>query len=319
MGRNQNGREVRATPRPDCSVISEVGLLARRALCGGRRGRIAAVFERSFYAAFDDDWVCVGVNGIGSGPLHVLYNGIVPLALSPGQEIVVADGMISVGGLALADLDVARTWRPEAPPRWTRETLHAGLLAADALWHVAPEEQGLASAGFAQRTGPQSRVLVAAAPGLEALARLIEAGRRGQRASPHDAGLVADLIGLGPGLTPSGDDLLGGAMAALASLGLFETRDALWDALRAHLLRTNDISAAHLRSGALGYVAAALHAAINATMAGQVDRIGPALVAVSSIGHSSGQDAFAGALIVFRAVSRQMLLDQLPGSAVAAA
>src|SRR3954470_23696445 len=114
MGRDQNGREARAASRPDCSVISEVGLLARRALCGGRRGRIAAVFERSFYAAFDDDWVCFGLNGIGSGPLHVLYNGIVPHALSPGQEVVVADAMLSVGRLALAGLDVARTWRPEA-------------------------------------------------------------------------------------------------------------------------------------------------------------------------------------------------------------
>lgn len=319
MSRGQQDGATRSALRPRRSAVTEVGLLARRILRDGRRGRIAAVFERSVYAVFDDDRVCIGLNEIGSGPLHVLCNGLTPHAFSPGQELMLADGMLSAGDMVLTGLDAARMWRPAPSPRWTRESLRDGLLAVDGLWHVTPAEEGLAAAGSVQRLAPQSRAVAAAAPALTALAQLIDAELQGHRSASQDQALAADLIGLGPGLTPSGDDLLGGAMIALASLGSVEVRDALWDALRGHLTRTNDISAAHLCSAAQGYAAAALHDAIGATMAGRTDRIPSALVALASIGHSSGRDAFAGALIAFRAVLRQRLQDPRLGSAVAAA
>ncbi|XIA64261.1 DUF2877 domain-containing protein [Bradyrhizobium sp. TZ2] len=138
---------------------------------------------------------------------------------------------------------------------------------------------------------------------------MVEAGLRGQRCTARDYQGIIALIGLGPGLTPSGDDLIGGALVALASLSRLATRDALWRSCRAHLDRTNEISAAHLRSAALGYAAAPLHEAIHATIAGQVDRIKPALAALSRIGHSSGLDAFAGALMVARAVRSRLHRD----------
>ncbi|MFN5716397.1 MAG: DUF2877 domain-containing protein, partial [Bradyrhizobium sp.] len=111
---------------------------------------------------------------------------------------------------------------------------------------------------------------------------------------------LGSLIGLGPGLTPSGDDLIGGALIALAALGRTECRDALWDRCRALLDGTNDISRIHLRAAALGYGAAALHDAIHATMSGERAGFRRALTALSAIGHTSGQDAFAGSLIVLR-------------------
>lgn len=120
----------------------------------------------------------------------------------------------------------------------------------------------------------------------------------------EDCAQLTGLIGLGPGLTPSGDDLLGGTLIALAAFGFLDARNMLWDGCRQHLDRTNEISRAHLGAAALGCGAAALHTAIHATMNGRVDLIGPALSAVSAIGHTSGRDAFAGALIVLRAIER---------------
>lgn len=300
--------------------VVETGALARSVLRRGRRGRIAAVFDRSLYAAFGDDWICIGATAIGSGPLHVLYEGISAGRFSPGQEVAVADSAILVGDVALTGFDAAPVWSPPSPPDWTRETLHAGILAVDSAWHVARTEEGLAASGCRQLPTAQTRVLAAAMPGIAALRRSIEAGLCGNPPAQADDAEIVGLIGLGPGLTPSGDDCLAGALLALASLGLCGMRDTLWDSIRAHLDRTNDISAAHLRCAAAGYAASVLHEAIDATVGGRTARIAPALAAVSRIGQSSGRDAFAGALLVLRSVDGCASLGggAMPRSAVAA-
>lgn len=299
--------------------MAETGILARDVLRRARRGRVAAVFDRSLYAVFGGDWICIGTKEIGSGPLHVLCERIAADWFSPGQDIAVTDVALLAGGAALIGLDAAPVWSPRAPPDWTRATLRAGLLAVDAAWHVAPAEEGLAASGCGQLPSAPTRVLAAAMPGIAALRQSIEAGLRGNLPAPADDAEIGGLIGLGPGLTPSGDDLLAGALLALASLGLCDLRDALWKVVCPHLERTGDISAAHLRSAALGYAASVLHEAINATISGRAVRIAPALAAVSLVGHSSGRDAFAGAMLVFRTVGEHLSRSgTMPPSVVAA-
>src|SRR5205085_8343634 len=82
-------------------VVVEVGALAHRVLCSNRRGRIAAVFDRSLYAVFGDDWICIGAKTIGSGPLHVLCEEIAPGWFSLGQCIAVTDSAFLVGDARL--------------------------------------------------------------------------------------------------------------------------------------------------------------------------------------------------------------------------
>jgi hypothetical protein len=308
-----------ALERFDDGAVIEVGVLAHRALRSGRRGRIAAVFERSLYAVLDDCWICIGSKDLGSGPLHLLCKGIEPQRFSPGKGVAIVDRTILVDGMSFAGFETASVWAPPPSPDWTLGSLRTGLAAVDEVWPVLPIEQGLAASGGVQSPAQPSRVLAAAAPGLAALKALIEAGLRGQRCARRNYADIVALIGLGPGLTPSGDDLIGGALVALDSLSRLATRDALWRACRIHLGRTNEISAAHLRSAALGYAASVLHEAILAVIAGQVDRIKPALAALSKVGHSSGLDAFAGALMVLRAAECRLLCDSAlrdPSSAV---
>jgi hypothetical protein len=296
--------------RFDGGAVIEVGVLAHRVLGSGRRGHIAAVFERSLYAVLDDCWICIGPEDLGSGPLHLLCTGIEPRRFSPGKGVAIVDRTILVDDMPFAGFETASVWAPPPSPDWTLDSLRTGLAAVDEVWRLLPVEQGLAASGGVQSPAQPSRVLMVASPGLATLKRLIEAGLGGHRSAPRDYSGIIELIGLGPGLTPSGDDLIGGALVALASVGRLATRDALWRACRAHLRRTNEISAAHLRSAALGYAAAALHEAIHAAIAGQVDRIKPALAALSRIGHSSGLDTFAGALMVLRAVECRLLCDR---------
>jgi hypothetical protein len=109
------------------------------------------------------------------------------------------------------------------------------------------------------------------------------------------------LIGLGPGLTPAGDDFVGGALIALraAERGSLADRIAAW-ALELAESGTGKISRAHLRCAAAGEGHEALHGFLRALHKGQ-RTIDSALTALSRIGHSSGRDAAAGALLAIRA------------------
>jgi Protein of unknown function (DUF2877) len=110
------------------------------------------------------------------------------------------------------------------------------------------------------------------------------------------------LVGLGPGLTPSGDDLLGGMMLALSAIGRNEMRDALWLTVGAELDDlTVPISAMHLSAAADGLGAQAMHEMIGAVASGDVAQIAALLPTMNAIGATSGWDALAGVMMVMRA------------------
>lgn len=109
---------------------------------------------------------------------------------------------------------------------------------------------------------------------------------------------------MGSGLTPAGDDLIGGALIALRALGMNRIADRLatW-ALSLARSRTNRISFAHLACAAAGEGHEALHHALGAILAGRKDLL-KELSALKRIGHSSGMDALNGALLALDVTDR---------------
>jgi len=115
------------------------------------------------------------------------------------------------------------------------------------------------------------------------------------RVPPEGLGVLV----LGPGLTPSGDDFLGGVMLALHHVHRAAQARGLWRSLEPRLSRTAPISAAHLAAAAAGEGHEALHAALLHLF--QREPGWPAaLDALDAIGHCSGWDALAGAAAVAR-------------------
>ncbi len=109
------------------------------------------------------------------------------------------------------------------------------------------------------------------------------------------------LIGLGPGLTPAGDDFAGGAMIALRACGTAAGHAALADRIAAWALplaqeRTNRISRAHLACAAQGEGHEALHDLLTFRDP-EKD-----LARLARVGHTSGLDAAAGALLALNGV-----------------
>jgi hypothetical protein len=116
---------------------------------------------------------------------------------------------------------------------------------------------------------------------------------------------VYALVGLGPGLTPSGDDYLGGAMVALRALGKDAAADALWRSVRPRAVAgTHAISRAHLAAAAEGEANEALHECLDELFAPRAARWAAPLARLDKVGHCSGWDGLAGAVAVARQALR---------------
>ena len=103
---------------------------------------------------------------------------------------------------------------------------------------------------------------------------------------------VVRLIGAGPGLTPSGDDLLTGLLGALNA-----SRDSRFthvrDIVRRYSDRTGAVSRDYLDQACRGWWTEKLHDVFLATVSND-DSLEPAMRALAGHGHSSGLDLETG-------------------------
>lgn len=105
------------------------------------------------------------------------------------------------------------------------------------------------------------------------------------------------LLGAGPGLTPAGDDVLIGALAALTAWApRSQPHRILADGVAGADGRTTAISAALLRSAVSGAVVPQLVRFVGALSTGDPAAIRPALDGVLPVGVSSGAAMAAGAV-----------------------
>lgn len=255
-------------------VLVRAGGDAARLLEGGGTPTVIAAFARSFYARdMAGRIVCIGGPGLGDGPLN---------ALAAAAPAIPPVGMVLPAlTFMLSRLEI---WQPAPAGLLQREGLRDRLAA---IMVAAP--RGLAVAIPALLGTPVASPDPFVAASVAPLLAL-----RDWTGGPPPAALSL-LLGLGPGLTPAGDDALGGAAIALRALGRTEQADALaaWLADTAPAA-TSEIAWAHLRAAARGEGSAALHLALAALIGGDA----PDLAAIDAIGHSSGWDALAGAVAV---------------------
>ena len=268
-----------------------IGPMAQRALAGTTVQPFAR-FERCAYVATTDGQIaCIGDTTIGNGPLNAILvpRGVATLTTDRREE---ACYEINLTGASL--------WQPNpATPHQTtaaRATLRA-LLDASRTFDLA---EGLSPllAPLLEHRIPEidSNALLARAwPGIASLRDWL--GCRGDDCGPLPSETVA-LIGLGPGLTPSGDDVLAGCLIALHQT----SRHRQAAELAGHVVSiagnaTGRISAAHLGCAAEGYGSAALHQTLDALLTGSLQNLPDCLTALDRVGHSSGWDGLIGVVL----------------------
>lgn len=287
---------------------ASIGPIAGEILAQGGEVEVLALFERSLYLLARNGLVCVGTEAIGRGPINVVVKaGEKPIAweqLGAGREAKgrVSDSVLAIGeGLAISLRDAA-VWSPPPWPVIDVERATAGLARLAGFARSEGPADGLSALVLTPDTAAaRNRFARAAAPQVATLGKSLPTALANGRWDVDALGAATLLLGLGPGLTPSGDDLLGGVMLALTALGRQELRDALWDGLAGELGDlTSEVSAMHLSAAADGLAGEAVHAAAIAVLAGgqnPAERFGP----LACLGHTSGWDALAGFALVLRA------------------
>ena len=239
-----------------------------------------------------------------------------PWGVAAGDVVPVGRGRIALPGL---DVVAARAWRPARvrhAPLTTRDECGSGrhgnrfrthaevvrLLSetgagGDSGWLVAGIHAACSAVGCS--VGRHDSHLGTQRPAASGA----ECGRGCQDDHFRTHGgedAVAGLVGRGPGLTPSGDDALAGALLVASALG---TGTALADAVRARLGATTAVSAALLDAAADGYAARPVVDLVDAAVAGDADAVARALPAVLAIGHTSGADTVLGIRTALAALS----------------
>jgi hypothetical protein len=109
--------------------------------------------------------------------------------------------------------------------------------------------------------------------------------------------LVQALVGLGEGLTPSGDDFLVGFLAVLHLTGFLPCRaDSLVQAQFYECVRlgTSQLSGEFLRCALTGHFAEPLVMLVRALCAPEADAWPVHAATLATVGHSSGVDAMVG-------------------------
>lgn len=238
---------------------------------------VAAVFDVAVYLRRDQEVLPLlgpGALALPGGLRVAARADLDDLGLRIGDEVTVGAGRVIAhdGGLV-----VARTWRPQPIP--SAELSPSARATALSALAGSPHVEGDHDLGLA------------------ALAR--------QVVQDSARGPLAQLVGLGPGLTPAGDDVLCGLLLALRATGRERDRAALEGAVNPLLSRTTALSATLLRHAAGGYAVPPLVALLRAWH--RVDRDGQARdrradeerlavlgAEVATVGHTSGPALLLG-------------------------
>lgn len=278
--------------------ILRSGVLAQEFCQRVTLASVEAIFERSFYLRSGDEFICVGEPDIGNGPFTLIGNlgPLSGLGLRPGRSATVCDRHIMIGNSIRLTLDKSESWRS---PQWPICPSPIRLIdtCAALAWRAAIDapEEGLARhvSGIPEASRRQPPLVRIARPRFASFERWLSGvlDARHARIMAFE-GAIQGLIGLGPGLTPSGDDFLVGALALLDAIGERDAHVALARAIIDALPgSTGPLSACFLRAAADAHVGENLHHAVSSVIACDVDA---AIAAVENIGHSSGWDMMAG-------------------------
>jgi len=272
-----------------------------------RTGTVLATFRRSCYVDLEGRIIALVAADLLNGPLNIVLEVPADRAFQAvrvgGVAAATSAGLTIDGPTICVSLQTARTWSSAVSP-WTRiqeGLLHRNLALARALLLADAPKDSMAHLLPGATPAPASDLDVALqSTAGRALAALAEGIRRHDRLALTKSGHL--LAGLGSGLTPSGDDVLVGALLALAAsppVDAATMRATLKDASSG---RSTRISEAYLDAAARGEASEPWHHLLAVLPDGTPAAITSAVRAVIAVGETSGADMLAGFLLAHDAM-----------------
>jgi len=312
-------------------IIETLGRKAHSLAASGGKGEVLAVFSSIAYLLTDQDEL-LWLSGRGS-PMHrrcLRTAGPLP-ALAPGAAFSFEGARLVIEPSIEMGLRNAALWVAEQSPAATAIVQRSVPQRVRAL--VSRTLQDMRPRGFGRliprildladgraSRGEAEEVELGVLEAWPAVRSLAEAALR--RDTSRILELARDLLGLGQGLTPSGDDFLGGFLFGWRRVKRVEPSIPDLPRLGAFMQvakqKTNRISLALLQDLADGHAIEPLHQSLDLLLSGHpVDHAHEALRRLTSLGHSTGWDLWTGALcsLLFAFSSRRT--GPTPGASIA--
>ena len=290
--------------------IDSIGSHAFECLTSSRRGEVLTAVSQAVYLLTEQNellWLTSGTSPMHRRGLH----GISPIPdLVAGIPYEVRDHILVTGSGVTLDFSHPQIWKAPIPPAGDAVAvarLPELLTSVYGSFLDWPKPAGLgnlipALLRIANRESPAPFL----SPGdIFSLAAWPAVAGIVQSCLAHDfrpaLDHASDLVGLGMGLTPSGDDFLGGLFFCLhllrhiypASLGVENFSYSNFIPQCKSL--TNQISFTLLKDHADGHTLEPLHRFANALLAGQpLDQLLPFAGELVAVGHSTGWDLLTG-------------------------
>ncbi|MGI9523639.1 MAG: DUF2877 domain-containing protein [Hyphomicrobiaceae bacterium] len=284
----------------------QVGCLVSQRLRQRYSGRVHAVFNSTFYVEVGSQLICLGSQKMTCGPLNIVTSAPTNTNWCSSGVYVGAAASLSPSRIRIANL---LGFEISDCPVWSPRNVSGSIDPGDV-------ERGLARfRKLAIPAGPQqgmSRFLnpeyspgggdivghAALQPVADARSWLLDAMNHNHLREIGDPIWMERLVGLGPGLTPSGDDFVGGLMIGLHVLGETSVQSALWHAVRRLGPQDNAISLAHLEAAAHGLGSEDIHSAVSAIIFNNGAEVQAAISDIADIGACSGWDIMTGVATV---------------------
>ena len=295
------------------SKVDLVGAFAKDFFDAPDEAKIIGVFRRSLYVENTFGRVaCIGERGIGPGPLNALceFSGGVDFTqiVEPGNPAKIRDGWMQLGPRMKIDIYRPMEWEPEPLPNGWDLEFFPGNLPFLVQWiaETGPRE-GLtpliAQVVSGEEISHEDAFHKISWGGITDFGHWLSYSLNGEKSLEFPAS-ARRLVGLGPGLTPAGDDFWCGVMIALRAQGFEDILEKVsGSVLKLASERTNKISRAHMECAAGGQGAQALHETISAMGVADEARLRSALRELDKIGHSSGWDSLAGVVCVLESMA----------------
>ncbi len=287
----------------------------------GRRiiGRVHSVFSGAIDIIMPGgSMISVVREEVGRGPINIVTDfpagrSMTELGVESNQAVLGVNEEILIGGdILLISMRDAKLYEPEKdflPSLRSSSEIRANLAIVARMATRRGRHEGLGglielliSTGTKMKhpkgLNSFSRL---ALPKVRFLLRTIRSGRT------SDLGMeVRDLVGLGPGLTPSTDDMLAGLMATLAliahNLGGNGKRVQTINGriVRNARKRTTTLSQEYLTHAGMGETNEHFLELIKKILTGRPEEVKDATQAVLKVGETSGTDTVLGILLGFQ-------------------
>lgn len=281
-----------------------------------RDGEVHSVFERTFNILLGEELVGVARMDVARSPINLITDiqpneSMSSLGIDKGMQVKVDDCLL-INEVLEISLKDATIWRPrnrvDGHPNFEHVKKNLKILEKFVAKNCRREGLGQLLSHIDEiaigKISPTSNFSEIAKTVLPSLMNLSKAIR--YESIDEIKKISRNLIGLGPGLSPSADDVLMGLMIALwwstNSLGGDIRRvKKINEAIISHANKTTLLSQQLLRHAARGETNEAAEILLDGIFMGEPEDIGVSAQRVLKIGETSGTDMMAGILLGLRA------------------